>query len=49
MLKKYKEKNSLVHESKKGPSTASLKFILSYSKSLEVKKTRNENLLIQLN
>jgi hypothetical protein len=49
MLKKYQEKNSVVQECKKGPSQSSLKFILAYSKSLQVKKGRDETVLIHLN
>ncbi len=49
MLKKYQEKSSLVQESKKGPSLSVIKNILAYSKSVEVKKGKNDNFLIHMN
>ncbi len=36
-------------EDKKGPSQTTLQFLLNYSKSLEVKKTKQESLMIHLN
>lgn len=47
MLKKYKTSPSA--EVNSAPSSSTLQAILNYSKSLEVKKTKKERLVICLN
>lgn len=47
MLKKYETSPST--EVKSAPSASTLQAILNYSKSLEVKKAKNERLVICLN
>lgn len=49
MLKKYPETIAQSEELKIGPSSKTLKMLLNYSKSVEVKKSKKEKLLIHLN
>jgi hypothetical protein len=49
MLKKYPESIAPAEELKIGPSNKTLNALLNYSKSLEVKKTKKEKILVHLN
>jgi hypothetical protein len=49
MLKKYIETIAPAEELKVGPSDKTLKMLLNYSKSIEVKKSKKDKVLIHLN
>ena len=49
MLKKYPETIAQSEELKIGPSAKKLKALLNYSRSVEVKKSKKEKILIHLN
>ena len=49
MVKNYSEIAPEMREGKNKPSKSALQFILNYSKSVEVKKVRQEPILIHLN
>jgi hypothetical protein len=49
MLKKYPETITQSEELKIGPTAATLKTLLNYSKSVEVKKVKKKNLMVHLN
>ena len=49
MANSYTETAPEMAEGKKGPSQSTLQFLLNFSKSIEVKKTKQESLLIHLN
>lgn len=49
MIKKYPKLISSKTESEIGPSIQALKFIVNYSKSLEVKKSTKNRVLYHLN
>lgn len=49
MLKKYPETIAQSEELKIGPSVNTLKMLLNYSKSVEVKKSKKAKHLIHLN
>jgi hypothetical protein len=47
MVKKYSE--SSIVESNTKPSTETLKFLIAYSRSTQVKKGKNRKILLHLN
>lgn len=49
MLKKYTEIIAPSEELKIGPSAKTLKMLLNYSRSVEVKKTKKDKVLLILN
>jgi hypothetical protein len=49
MANSYSKTAPEMTEGKQQPSETALHFILNYSKSVEVKKTKQESLLIHLN
>ena len=49
MLKKYPESIDTAEELKIGPSEKTLKMLLNYSRSIEVKKSKKEKVLVHLN
>jgi len=49
MLKKYSELIAPSEELKFGPSEKLIQSLLNYSKSLEVKKTKKDRVLVHLN
>lgn len=49
MVNTYTKNAPEMVEGKQGPSQTTLQFLLNFSKSIEVKKTKQESLLIHLN
>lgn len=49
MANSYSKTAPEMMEDKQKPSQTTLQFILNYSRSIEVKKTKQESLLIHLN
>lgn len=49
MANSYSKTAPKMAEGKQGPSQTTLQFILNYSKSVEVKKVKQESLMIHLN
>ncbi len=49
MVNNYSKIAPEVREDKNKPSKSTLQFLLNYSKSVEVKKTKQEGILVHLN
>jgi hypothetical protein len=49
MLKKYPELVIAPEDTKVGPSDKTLKMLLQYSKSIEVKRTKKQKMIVHLN
>lgn len=49
MANSYSKTAPEMMEGKQQPSQTTLQFLLNYSKSIEVKKTKQESLLVHLN
>jgi hypothetical protein len=49
MLKKYPETVSAPQDVNVGPSDKTLKLLLQYSKSIEVKRTKKQKMIVHLN